>query len=154
VSVVIVPVLPDSDWPGESWDGLRYYSWLGFQVFYLNGNGPEFGTKFWAKLNAYISKLPLFGKDYIVVCSKPSHFGSYWEMKRSYDNLRTPLGRGVFLETKPYDKNVCCILPILDQLNWLMILNDTGPPNFSCAPTFSSAQSHTSAPHSNMQEVD
>jgi hypothetical protein len=149
VSVVIVPVPPDSDWPGKSWVGLTYYASLGFNVLYLDGNDPKFVTKFWAKLNDCISVLPLFGKDYIIVCSKPSHFGSYWEMKRSYDNLRTPLGRGVFLVTNPYDKDSCAILSIMRKLNLLMHLNDCGAPNFS------GASSHSSAPsHSNMQEVD
>jgi hypothetical protein len=125
------------------------------KVIYWEGS-PEFVKKFWAQLNQYISQeLPLFGKTYIIVCRKPSHFDSYWEMRRSYKRLDTPLGKGGFLITSPYNnddsdtKKLQFFKNLARNLDVLCMLNDTSAPNLSSEPNLSSAPTH-----SNMEEVD
>ena len=143
VSIVIMP----SD-TTCAWHGVNFYTYLGYEVHYVDGNCPEFSKKFWAKLAAYISVLSLFGKDYIIVC-KPSHFGSYWEMRRSYENLHTPLGGGGFLVIDPNIK-ADDVDPrnILQNLYWLAEMNGSGAPNFTSASNLGVRK------QSKMQEVD
>jgi hypothetical protein len=155
VSIVIMPLQQGSD-RTKKVDGLKYLAHItGSEVFHLDGNDQELDKKLWAKLHNYISDLPLFGKQYIFVCSKHPPLSSYKEMKRSYCHLRnnTPLGKGVFLETLPYDNGALAIpkMQFFDKvalhLGVLSVWNDSSalPPLLS----------HSGAPkHSNMLEVD
>ncbi len=144
VSIVIMPSDTTSDWRG-----VNFYRYLHYEVHYVDGTSPEFSKKFWAKLDAYISVLPLFGKDFIIVCSKPSHFGSYWDMRRSYERLHTPLGGGGFLVIDPTIKaDDVEARNILRHLYLRAKMNGCGAPNFTSASNLGVRK------QSNMQEVD
>jgi hypothetical protein len=97
VSIVIMPMLPGSG--KTTLTDLQTLKELaeetGYEVIFFDGDDLALKEKYWAKLRDFISKLPLFGKQFIIVCSKNAPPTSYNGLKTFYRDRRELLSTGV-----------------------------------------------------------
>jgi len=97
VSIVIMPMLPGSG--KTTLTDLQTLKALaektGCEVIFFDGDDPALKEKYWVKLRNFISKLPLFGKQFIIVCSKNAPPTSYNGLKTFYRERKELLSTGV-----------------------------------------------------------
>ncbi len=118
VSIVIMPMLPGSG--KTTLTDLQTLKELaeetGYKVIFFDGDNPALKEKYWTKLRDFISKLPLFGKRYVIICSKNAPPTSRNGLKTFYRDRKELLSTGV---------KVMAILP-----------NDCGTPTHSFSLEF------------------
>jgi hypothetical protein len=96
VSIVIMPMLPGSGKTTltDPQTLKELAEKTGCEVIYFDGDDPALKKKYWIELCDFIRKLSLFGKRYIIVCSKNAPPTSHKGLKTFYRDRRDLLSTG------------------------------------------------------------
>jgi hypothetical protein len=96
VSIVIMPMLPGSGKTTltDPQTLKELAEKTGCEVIYFDGDDPALKKKYWVELCGFIKKLSLFGKRYIIVCSKNAPPTGRKGLKTFYRDRRDLLSTG------------------------------------------------------------